>query len=102
MAYNTSYYLLILNFLNLQDQYDCVSQHTQKGLEFLERYGHFLRDRASIEVEYAGKLRYIYTFSHCKIYNSNYYNTIILILQFAILLLNNMTKSRLLRNSVMK
>ncbi|XP_021950505.1 formin-binding protein 1-like isoform X2 [Folsomia candida] len=41
----------------LWDQYDNVSQHTQKGLDFLERYGHFLRDRANIEVEYAGKLR---------------------------------------------
>ncbi|ODN03326.1 Formin-binding protein 1-like [Orchesella cincta] len=39
------------------DQYDNVNQHTQKGIDFLERYGHFLRDRANIEVEYAGKLR---------------------------------------------
>ncbi len=46
-------------FVFQQDQYENVSQHTQKGLDFLERYGHFLRDRASIEVEYAGKLRYL-------------------------------------------
>lgn len=51
---------LIICFIFQQDQYDNVSQHTQKGLDFLERYGHFLRDRANIEVEYAGKLRYYF------------------------------------------
>ncbi|XP_065169257.1 cdc42-interacting protein 4 homolog isoform X2 [Atheta coriaria] len=41
----------------LWDQYECLSQHTLKGIEFLERYGHFVRDRATIETEYANKLR---------------------------------------------
>ncbi|KAG9433348.1 formin-binding protein 1-like isoform X1 [Apis mellifera carnica] len=41
----------------LQDQYENLSLHTQKGIEFLERYGHFIRDRCAIEVEYAAKLR---------------------------------------------
>ncbi|CAG7733385.1 unnamed protein product, partial [Allacma fusca] len=40
----------------LLDQYENVSLHTQKGIDFLERYGSFLRDRASIEVDYATKL----------------------------------------------
>ncbi|XP_026467891.1 formin-binding protein 1-like isoform X4 [Ctenocephalides felis] len=41
----------------LWDQYDNLSAHTLKGIDFLERYGHFLRDRCAIENEYAGKLR---------------------------------------------
>ncbi|XP_017765215.1 PREDICTED: formin-binding protein 1-like isoform X3 [Eufriesea mexicana] len=41
----------------LWDQYENLSLHTQKGIEFLERYGHFIRDRCAIEVEYAAKLR---------------------------------------------
>ena len=43
--------------LNHQDQYDNISTHTQKGIEFFERYGNFVRDRCAIESEYAGKLR---------------------------------------------
>ncbi|XP_055620892.1 formin-binding protein 1-like isoform X10 [Toxorhynchites rutilus septentrionalis] len=41
----------------LWDQYDNLATHTQKGIDFLERYGNFIRDRSAIEVEYAGKLR---------------------------------------------
>ncbi|XP_015185859.1 formin-binding protein 1-like isoform X1 [Polistes fuscatus] len=41
----------------LWDQFDNLSHHTQKGIDFLERYGHFIRDRCAIEVEYAAKLR---------------------------------------------
>lgn len=41
----------------LWDQYENISTHTQKGIEFMERYSHFLRDRCAIEQEYAGKLR---------------------------------------------
>nr|CAD7453566.1 unnamed protein product [Timema tahoe] len=40
-----------------QDQYENLSLHTQKGIEFLEKYGHFIRDRCAIEMDYAGKLR---------------------------------------------
>lgn len=46
--------------LLLQDQYENLSLHTQKGIDFLEKYGHFIRDRCSIEMEYAAKLRYVY------------------------------------------
>ncbi|XP_035730321.1 formin-binding protein 1-like isoform X8 [Vespa mandarinia] len=41
----------------MKDQFDNLSHHTQKGIDFLERYGHFIRDRCAIEVEYAAKLR---------------------------------------------
>ncbi|CAG9773093.1 unnamed protein product [Ceutorhynchus assimilis] len=41
----------------LWDQYDTLSIHTMKGIDFLEKYGHFVRDRATIESEYAYKLR---------------------------------------------
>ncbi|XP_065200451.1 formin-binding protein 1-like isoform X3 [Planococcus citri] len=41
----------------LWDQYENLSLHTQKGIEFLERYSHFIRDRCAIEMEYAAKLR---------------------------------------------
>ncbi|RLU21677.1 hypothetical protein DMN91_006053 [Ooceraea biroi] len=41
----------------LWDQFENLSLHTQKGIEFLERYGHFIRDRCAIEFEYAAKLR---------------------------------------------
>ncbi|XP_053987263.1 formin-binding protein 1-like isoform X5 [Hylaeus anthracinus] len=43
--------------IELWDQFENLSLHTQKGIEFLERYGHFIRDRCAIEVEYAAKLR---------------------------------------------
>ncbi|XP_058053550.1 formin-binding protein 1-like isoform X1 [Anopheles bellator] len=41
----------------LWDQYDNLATHTQKGIDFFERFGHFIRDRSAIEVEYALKLR---------------------------------------------
>ncbi|KAJ6643733.1 Formin-binding protein 1-like [Pseudolycoriella hygida] len=39
------------------DQYDNLASHTQRGIEFLDKYGNFVRDRCSIEQEYAAKLR---------------------------------------------
>ncbi|XP_075226345.1 formin-binding protein 1-like Cip4 isoform X2 [Lycorma delicatula] len=41
----------------LWDQYDNLSLHTQKGIDFLEKYGQFIRERCNIELDYAGKLR---------------------------------------------
>ena len=41
----------------LQDQYDSVSQHTAKGIEFCERFQHFLKERCTIETEYAKNLK---------------------------------------------
>uniref|UniRef100_A0A0N5B0I1 Formin-binding protein 1-like n=1 Tax=Syphacia muris TaxID=451379 RepID=A0A0N5B0I1_9BILA len=42
---------------NLWDQIDSVSNYTQKGIEHLEKFAAFLKDRATIETEYAAKLR---------------------------------------------
>jgi len=41
----------------LWDQYDNIATHTQKGIDFLEKYGHFVDQRCKIEQEYASKLR---------------------------------------------
>lgn len=41
----------------LQDQAEQIAYHTQKGIDYLEKYGGFLKERAAIEEEYAGKLR---------------------------------------------
>ncbi|XP_023178727.1 formin-binding protein 1-like isoform X5 [Drosophila hydei] len=41
----------------LWDQYDNLSIHTNKGIEVLDKYANFVRDRVAIETEYAGKLR---------------------------------------------
>ena len=40
-----------------QDQYDNLSSHTLKGIESLDKYGQFIKERCSIEIEYASKLR---------------------------------------------
>lgn len=48
---------LLKRFFLFQDQYDNLSLHTLKGIDFLEKYGQFMKDRATIECEYASKLR---------------------------------------------
>uniref|UniRef100_T1J7Q9 SH3 domain-containing protein n=1 Tax=Strigamia maritima TaxID=126957 RepID=T1J7Q9_STRMM len=50
----------------LWDQYDNIAAHTQKGIDFLEKYGHFIRDRCTIEVEYASKLKRLVKSYHLK------------------------------------
>lgn len=42
---------------NQQDQFENIASHTHKGVDFLDKYGNFVRDRCAIEVEYAAKLR---------------------------------------------
>ena len=55
--------LILVYFpLFLQDQYDNIAAHTQKGIDFLEKYGHFVDQRTKIEQEYASKLRYDYIY----------------------------------------
>lgn len=46
-------------FYSLQDQYDNLSIHTNRGIDVLDKYANFLRDRVAIETEYAGKLRWV-------------------------------------------
>lgn len=41
----------------LWDQFDNLAIHTSKGIDLLDRYGNFVRDRSAIEIEYAAKLR---------------------------------------------
>lgn len=43
--------------IELWDQYNNISIHTSKGIDFLDKYGSFVKDRCAIEVEYAAKLR---------------------------------------------
>ncbi|KAG8194576.1 hypothetical protein JTE90_013315 [Oedothorax gibbosus] len=52
--------------VELWDQYDQLSTHTLKGIEFLERYSQFIKDRCSIENEYASKLRKLTKNYHIK------------------------------------
>lgn len=57
------YYFLFYNCASLfclQDRRDGVASHTASGIEFLDRYGTFIKERAQIEEEYAGKLRLVY------------------------------------------
>ncbi len=48
---------IVLPKNQFQDQYDQIAVHTQKGIDFLEKYGHFVDARSKIEAEYASKLR---------------------------------------------
>lgn len=41
----------------LWDQYDHLAAHTLRGIEFLEKYSQFIKDRCAIEFEYANKLK---------------------------------------------
>lgn len=43
--------------IELWDQYDNLAAHTHKGIDFLDKYGNFVKERCAIELEYAGKLR---------------------------------------------
>lgn len=40
-----------------QDQFEGVSYHTSKGIDFLDKYGSFIKERSAIEADYASKLR---------------------------------------------
>lgn len=40
-----------------QDQYDIIDKHTQSGLELVEKYVKFVKERTEIEQNYAKQLR---------------------------------------------
>ncbi|XP_072344755.1 formin-binding protein 1 isoform X1 [Scyliorhinus torazame] len=42
---------------NTKDQFDNLEKHTQWGIEFVERYNKFVKDRTDIETSYAKQLR---------------------------------------------
>jgi len=41
----------------LQDQHDVIERHTQSGLDLLDRYLKFVKERAEVEQNYAKQLR---------------------------------------------
>lgn len=43
--------------IELWDQYENIAIHTQRGIDFMEKCGHFIKERCAIETEYASKLR---------------------------------------------
>ncbi|XP_076455456.1 formin-binding protein 1-like isoform X2 [Babylonia areolata] len=43
--------------LELWDQYENVGGHTQKGIDFCEKFTNFLRERSAVEQEYAKSLK---------------------------------------------
>lgn len=50
------YWLMMLCFV-FQDQFDNLEKHTSCGIDFLERYTKFLKERADIELSYAKQIR---------------------------------------------
>lgn len=52
-----------------QDQFDNLDKHTQWGIDFLERYAKFVKERLEVEQNYAKQLRYTHactnTEHHC-------------------------------------
>ncbi|KAK8399953.1 hypothetical protein O3P69_002972 [Scylla paramamosain] len=58
MVYRCEEVLLSYNKFNeTKDQWDSIAGHTQKGIGFLEQYGHFVKERCQIELDYARGLR---------------------------------------------
>lgn len=51
------FFLICLSFCFLQDQYDIIEKHTQSGLELVEKYVKFVKERTEIEQNYAKQLR---------------------------------------------
>uniref|UniRef100_A0A8C1HKY8 Formin binding protein 1a n=1 Tax=Cyprinus carpio carpio TaxID=630221 RepID=A0A8C1HKY8_CYPCA len=48
---------ILMFFCSLQDQFDNLEKHTQWGIEFLERYTKFVKERSEIELSYAKQIR---------------------------------------------
>lgn len=44
-------------FVSLQDQFDNLEKHTQWGIDVLEKYIKFVKERTEIEISYAKQLR---------------------------------------------
>uniref|UniRef100_A0A4W5PQU6 F-BAR domain-containing protein n=1 Tax=Hucho hucho TaxID=62062 RepID=A0A4W5PQU6_9TELE len=40
-----------------RDQFDNLEKHTQSGIEFVERYSKFVKERSEIEISYAKQIR---------------------------------------------
>lgn len=48
---------ILLFYCSFQDQFDNLEKHTQWGIEFLERYTKFVKERSEIELSYAKQIR---------------------------------------------
>lgn len=48
---------IVLFYCSFQDQFDNLEKHTQWGIEFLERYTKFVKERSEIELSYAKQIR---------------------------------------------
>ncbi|KAM8872799.1 formin-binding protein 1 [Synchiropus picturatus] len=47
----------LLKELQLKDQFDNLEKHTQWGIEFVEKYAKFVKERSEIEASYAKQIR---------------------------------------------
>lgn len=65
VSFPLSYFfpLICLSCCFLQDQYDIIEKHTQSGLELVEKYVKFVKERTEIEQNYAKQLRQASIFS---------------------------------------
>lgn len=52
-----SFLLSTCNLAPLQDQYDQIEKHTQSGIDLLDLYVKFVKERTEIEQSYAKQLR---------------------------------------------
>ena len=49
--------IITLSSSFLQDQFDNLEKHTQWGIEFVEKYTKFVKERSEIETNYAKQIR---------------------------------------------
>lgn len=49
--------VLIMISSRQQDQFDNLEKHTQWGIEFVEKYTKFVKERSEIEINYAKQIR---------------------------------------------
>lgn len=56
--------LIITPSLFLQDQFDNLEKHTQWGIEFVEKYSKFVKERSEIETNYAKQIRWVLKLSY--------------------------------------
>ncbi|KAI5095290.1 formin-binding protein 1 isoform X3, partial [Silurus meridionalis] len=58
-----------------QDQFDNLEKHTQWGIEFVERYTKFVKERSEIELSYAKQIRCVGILKTCWQQSNNWCNT---------------------------
>lgn len=63
LIFHLSFSQLVL-FSPIQDQFDNLEKHTQWGIEYLEKYTKFVKERSEIEINYAKQIRWVLPM-HC-------------------------------------